>query len=86
MTLSREYLVQSVGSCLGWEVNQTRYLTLLRTLRLLAVSFEKPRWTNKNLIDKQKGQKSDQCMLQCSMYSIFYVVHSKVHLNASEAK
>jgi len=57
MTLSREYLVQSVGSCLGWEVNQTRYLTLLRTLRLLAVSFEKPRWTNKNLIDKQKGQK-----------------------------
>jgi hypothetical protein len=84
MTLSREYLVQSVGSCPGWEVNQARYLTLLRTLHLLAVSFEKPRWTNKNLIDKQKGQKSDQCMLQSSMCSIFYVVHSKVHLHASD--
>ena len=32
MTLSREYLVQSVGSSPGWEVNQARYLTLLRYL------------------------------------------------------
>jgi hypothetical protein len=43
-------------SRVGGEPGQIPYSTL-RTSRLLTVSFEKLIWTNKNLIDKPKGQK-----------------------------